>query len=150
MEPFLATSHDEVSASFSPNGRWIAYDTSESGPRGMFFRPLCGPGGPWAIGFGECPFPSWSRDGRTLYYLSAGRGVMEVLYSVQSGAFVAEEPRAWYSIPIMQKGTDFAMSPDGKRAIVVVEPNVPSGQEGNVHVTFLQNFYDELRRRIPR
>ncbi len=50
----------------------------------------------------------------------------------------------------MQKGTDFAMSPDGKRAIVVVEPNVPSGQEGNVHVTFLQNFYDELRRRIPR
>jgi hypothetical protein len=49
----------------------------------------------------------------------------------------------------MSKATDFAMSPDGKHAIMVVEPEVPSVQESNVQVTFLLNFFDELRRRAP-
>jgi hypothetical protein len=47
------------------------------------------------------------------------------------------------------KATDFAMNPDGRRAIAVVEPEVQSVQESNVQVTFLLNFFDELRRRAP-
>jgi hypothetical protein len=74
---------------------------------------------------------------------------MEVAYSEQKGAFVAEESRAWSPRSSLGKATDFAMSPDGKRAIAVVEPEVSSVQESNVQVTFLLNFFDELRRRVP-
>jgi hypothetical protein len=49
----------------------------------------------------------------------------------------------------MSKATDFTVSPDGKRAIAVVEPEVSSVQESNIQVTFLLNFFDELRRRAP-
>jgi serine/threonine-protein kinase len=143
---FLVTPQDEVSASFSPNGRWIAYNSNESGTWGLSVRPFFGPGGPWQIDSGEGVFPLWSRDGRALYFLSAGHGLMEVAYSEQKGAFVAGEPRGWSPRSGMGKATDFAMSPDGKRAIAVVEPEV---QESNVQVTFLLNFFDELRRRAP-
>jgi serine/threonine-protein kinase len=146
---FLGSPQEEVSASFSPDGRWIAYSSSESGTWGVSIRPFSGLGGPWRIDSSGWPFPFWSRDGRTLYYLRADYGLMEVAYSEQKGAFVAEEPRAWSPRSGMSKATDFAMSPDGKRAIVVVEPEVPSVQESNIQVTFLLNFFDELRRRAP-
>ena len=146
---FLGSPQDEVSASFSPDGRWIAYTSSESGIWGVSVRPSSGLGGPWRIDSSGWSFPFWSRDGRTLYYLRANYGLMEVAYSEQKGAFVAEEPRPWSPKSGMSKATDFAMSPDGKRAIAVVEPEVPSVQESNVQVTFLLNFFDELRRRCP-
>ena len=69
--------------------------------------------------------------------------------STQSGAFVAEEPRLWFPRSGLGTATDFAMSPDGKRALAVVGPRIPSVQESNVQVTFLLNFFDELRRRAP-
>jgi len=146
---FLSTPQDEVSATFSPDGRWIAYNSNESGTVGISVRPFSGAGGPWRIDSSEGPFPFWSRDGRTLYYLRVGYGLMEVAYSEQKGAFVAEEPRAWSPKSGLSKATDFAMNPDGKRVIAVVEPEVPSVQESNVQVTFLLNFFDELRRRVP-
>jgi Tol biopolymer transport system component len=148
---FLGTPQNETSASFSPNGQWIAYTSHEAGTRGLSVRPFSGPGGPWQIdsGAGAGAFPLWSRDGRTLYYLREGHGLMEVAYSAQKGAFEAEKPRAWSSRSGMRKTTDFAMTPDGKRAIAVVEPELPPIQESNVQVTFLLNFFDELRRRVP-
>jgi hypothetical protein len=146
---FLGTPQDEVCATFSPNGTWIAYVSNESGTLGVYVRPISGPGGPWQIDSGDGALPVWSRDGRTLYYLHEGHGLMEVAYSEQKGAFVAEKPRAWSSKSGLSMASDFAMTQDGMRAIAVVEPEVPSVQDRNVQVTFLLNFFDELRRRAP-
>jgi serine/threonine-protein kinase len=149
-QAFLATPQDEVSASFSPDGRWIAYMSPEPGSRGISVRPVSGPGGPWQIAGGNCIFPLWSRDGRTLYYLVPGKGIIEASYRVQEGAFLAQETGTWSQAPTLQMGkaTNFAVHPDGKRAVVVLAPETPASQNSNVHVTFLLNFLDEVRRRV--
>jgi hypothetical protein len=55
--------------------------------------------------------------------------------------------RIWSNAPTLHIGK-FAVHPDGKRAIVVLSPENPASQTSNVHVTFLLNFLDEVRRRV--
>ncbi len=86
----------------------------------------------------------WS--GQSLYYLSSDLHVMEVEYSVEGEAFVPTKPRPWSSAPIVTPGFD--VSPDGQRLAVLV-PDVVAGKTEHLHVTFLLNFFDELRRRVP-
>ena len=146
-EVFLDTPQNDLSATFSPDGRWMAYMSAEPGSRAIFVRPVSGPGGPWQIAAGNCDFPLWSHDARKLYYLAHGKGIMEVSYTVQEGAFLPQATRTWSNVPTLEIGK-FAVHPDGKRAVVVLSPESPASQNSNVQVTFLLNFLDEVRRRV--
>jgi hypothetical protein len=71
-------------------------------------------------------------------------------YSVKGDAFVPGTVRAWSEKQIQRRGTrqNFDLSPDGKR--VAVFPRLEAEENaGPLHVTFLLNFFDEVRRRIP-
>jgi len=147
--PFLATAQDEVSANLSPEGRWMAYMSPDPANRGISVRPLSGGGGPWQIASGDCTFPTWSAEGRKLYYLSTTKRIMKVDYSVQNAAFVAQKARTW-SAPMLDGDviTNYAMHPDGNRAVVVMgHENRPTG-DASVRATLLFNFFDEVRRRL--
>jgi len=75
---------------------------------------------------------------------------MVVSYTVEGNSFVAGRPRVWSPTRIRRDGVrqSFDMSADGTRAIVFPPP--AQGQtEGSLHATFLLNFFDEVRRRIP-
>jgi serine/threonine-protein kinase len=146
-EPFLATPQDEVSASFSPDGHWIAYMSPDPGSRGISVRPVSGPGGPWQVAGGNCIFPLWSHDGGKLFYLAPGKGIMEASYTVHEGAFLPQASRTWSDAPTLEI-SKFAVHRDGKRAIVVLTPETPASQNDNVQVTFLLNFLDEVRQRV--
>ena len=71
-------------------------------------------------------------------------------YTTEGASFLAGKPRIWADRKILRTDVhpSYDLAPDGKR--VVVFP-LPDGSEraGNLHVTFLLNFADELRRRIP-
>jgi serine/threonine-protein kinase len=147
--PFLATAQDEVSASLSPDGRWVAYMSPDPASRGISVRPVSGGGGPWQIASGDCTFPTWSADGKKLYYLFATKGIMEVEYSVQNAAFVAKKARTWSApLPDGDAVTNYGMDPDGKRAVVVMSHEGTTRQNESVRVTLLFNFFDEVRRRL--
>jgi serine/threonine-protein kinase len=147
--PFLVTPQDEVSASLSPDGRWVAYMSPDPESRGISVRPLSGGGGPWLIASGDCTFPTWSADGRKIYYLSTTKQIMEVDYSVQDAAFITRNVRPW-SAPVLEGDaiTNYAMHPDGSRAVVVMHHGNRRGQDADVHVALLFNFADEVRRRL--
>ena len=146
---FLATAQDEVSASLSPDGRWVAYMSPDPGSRGISVRPVSGGGGPWQVATGDCTFPSWSVDGRKLYYLSTTKAIMEVEYSVQNAAFVANKARTW-SAPLLDGDAikNYAMHPNGNRAVIVMGHENRPGENDSVRVTLLFNFFDEVRRRL--
>jgi serine/threonine-protein kinase len=149
-EQFLKTSFTEQDPAFSPDGRWLAYSSTESGRNEVYVRafppPGSGQGGKWQISNNGGDRPFWSRNGHELGY-GSGSGLMTVRYTVSGDTFVADKPRMW--IEKLGKIVDGDMAPDGKRMLVLtpVESSEPPKQEHEV--VFLFNFFDELRRRVP-
>jgi len=150
-EPFLRTPSDELLPMFSPDGRWIAYRSSESGASEIYVRPFpAGQGGKWQISTGGGLYAIWSNNGRELFYEAADNRIMVVDYTVNGDSFVPGKPRLWSDKRIFYTGTsNLALAPDGKRFAVFPMPEAAGPEKGSVHVMFLENFFDELRRRIP-
>jgi len=150
-EPFLAAAPRQVDASISPDGKWIAYSSNESGIDDVFVRPFRGTGGKWRISTNGGKFPMWSRTGRELFYLSlADSRIMVSSYAVEGDSFSAAKPRLWSDrqvlLPNFIRVLD--LHPDGKRFAVFPRPEAEEAK-GNLHVTFLLNFSDELHRKSP-
>lgn len=152
-EPFLRTSLDEGAPVFSPDGRWVSYVSSESGRLEVYVRPFQGPGGKWQISTGGGMHSFWSRDGRQLFYETPDHArIMVVDYTASGDALAPGKPRVWSeaqarSFPAGNPPLDLA--PDGKRFAILPRDDPSEAQTGLIHVTFLLNFFDELRRRVP-
>jgi serine/threonine-protein kinase len=148
-EPFLAEAEVEVDATFSPDGKFLAYASTETGPNELYVRPFPGPGGKRKISTGGGKFPAWSRTGE-LFFLGGDDRVMVVDYTTEGEAFLPGTPRAWATTQVYRDGVrmNFDLAPDGKRIVVTPRPAEANVKE-NLHATFLLNFFDEVRRRIP-
>jgi serine/threonine-protein kinase len=148
LEVFLRTPVNEWGAVFSPNGRWVAYYSDESGTGEIYVRPAGGRGGRWLVSSGGTSgtTPHWPSGGRALYYLSPDRHIMEVTYTEEGNSFVADEPQRWSEATLPSAA--FNLSADCTRAIIAA-PAEPLDARNTLHVTFLLNLFDELRRRAP-
>jgi serine/threonine-protein kinase len=148
-EQFLKTQFNDCCAMFSPDGRWLAYVSNESGKSEVYVRafppPVAGQGGKWQISNSGGGLLVWSRNGHELVY-RGGDQLMSVSYSVNGDSFVAEKPRVWIK---KLGGTSFDLAPDGKRVAVVTPVESKEAPKPDHEVTFLFNFFDELRRRVP-
>ncbi len=153
--PFLNTPAEEFSPAFSPDGRWIAYVSNESGRNGVYVRPYPGPGGQWLIA-PEGSDPTWSRAGRELVFLGPDQRLMVTSYSVDAESFRAGPPRPWASARAVNRprglasldGRAFDLHPDGERAIGAwLSESETMAPLNNVVMVF--NFFDELRRAAP-
>jgi serine/threonine-protein kinase len=144
-EAFLGTA---AFPRFSPAGRWIAYRSNNE----IYVRPYpAGSGDQWQISSGGGLYAVWANNGRELYYETADNRIMVVDYTVNGASFVPGKPRLWSDKQLFYPGTsNLDLTPDGKRFVVFTLPETPAGGEkGSVHVTVLENFFDEVRRRIP-
>ncbi len=72
-------------------------------------------------------------------------------YEVKSESFIAGKPRLWSNQQLSDLDLilNYDLAPDGKRFAIIPELNAPAAQAGNIHIAFLENFADELRRRAP-
>ncbi len=150
-EPFLRTPAEELVPRFSPDGRWIAYRSNESGSDEIYVRPFPpGSGGKWQISAGGGSIPLWANNGRELFYETTDNHIMVVDYRVEGNSFVPGKPRLWSDKQLFYtESSNLDLAPDGKRFVVLALPEAPAGEKGSVHVTMLLNFFDELKRRIP-
>ena len=76
-QPFLRTQFNEMQATFSPDDRWVAYMSEESGRYEVYVQPFPGPGGKWQISTNGGTVPVWAPNGRELFYMSS-RKLMSV------------------------------------------------------------------------
>jgi serine/threonine-protein kinase len=150
-ELFLRTPAGEALPTFSPDGRWIAHSSNETGTTEIYVRPFpVGSGGKWQISSGGGRYAFWSKNGRELFYETTDGRIMAMDYTVNGASFVPGQARVWYEKPIFDPGAgNLDLAPDGKRFAVLTVPEAPAGEKGTVHVTMLLNFFDEVRRRIP-
>lgn len=132
----------ESPAAFSPDGRWIAYNTGQSGTPEILVRPFPGPGGPWQVSNGGGNQLFWSQKRRELFYL--GKPVPRVMvssYSVSGGSFSPGRPRPWSETRV----ESFDLMPDGMHVVAI-----PAAvQKVATQATVLLGFMEDLRRKAP-
>jgi serine/threonine-protein kinase len=140
----------QVDPAFSPDGKFLAYASSESGTNEVFVRSFPGPGGKWKISTHGGKFPAWSRATHEILFLDYDDHIMAVNYTSQGDTFSPGIPHLWSPTQVRRTGVqqNFDLSPDGKRVVMFPHPTAEQSQ-GSVHVTFLLNFFDEVRRRLP-
>jgi Tol biopolymer transport system component len=146
-KPFMNTNYSELDPVFSPDGRWIAYQSNESGASEVYVRPFPGPGGKWQISTGGGSRPEWSKSSKELYYVVATHDkIMAVTYTVSGDTFIANKPEQWSPGQILDRG-EFAPSADGKRIAVLKAPGAVEALPIN-KVEFIFNFFDEVRSKV--
>jgi Tol biopolymer transport system component len=146
---FLSTPFGELRPRFSPDGRWLAYESNESGTLEIYVRPFPGSGSKWPISTGGGINAVWSRARPELLYLAPDGRIMAVPYTATSDAFQAEKPRVWSETRVQIRplnGASFDLHPDGERAVMAPATEATAGP---THVTMIFNFFDELRRMAP-
>jgi len=129
--PFAASPANEAHSTFSPDGRFIAYASDESGRPEVYVQPFPADGSKWKASTEGGDMPSWSRDGKELYYLSAARRFMVV--PIESRApFSGGEPRILFAarvqVPTLTGSrTRFLPAPGGQRFLLVTS-NASEGE----------------------
>jgi hypothetical protein len=127
---------------------------TESGTAKVYVRPFTGSSlgqSKWQISVGVGSLPTWAPAGPWLFYPGADSRMMVIGYEAQGEGFRPGKPRVWLdkrlgslaNIPI-----SFDVTPDGDR-LVILAPAEKEKREGNLHATFLLNFLDELKCRVP-
>ncbi len=152
---FLNSPFNETWATFSPDGRWMAYVSTESGREEVYVRPFPGPGGKWQVSTDASPQlqPTWSRARNELFYTATAGRLMVVPYTVEGDSFKADKPRLWADRRVMVRpraalGHSFDLHPDGERFALATIPQPELEGQAN-KVVFIFNFFDELRRAAP-
>jgi eukaryotic-like serine/threonine-protein kinase len=115
--PWLATPAAEWAGRLSPDGRFLAYNSDESGRVEVYVQPFPGPGAKRLVSQGGGFNAIWSRDGRELFY-RRGDQILEVDVETDGG-FVAGRPTVLFSGRYRATGRDFDASPDGRRFVMM-------------------------------
>jgi serine/threonine-protein kinase len=151
LEPLVESFAIKLFPALSPDGRWLAYTSNESGRSEIYVRPFPGLGGVRQVSTGGGTRAMWSHRGRELFFVAQDGRIMVVNYSTKGDAFVFGKPRVWSEKRIFfggpMSGCDLA--PDDKRFAVMLYPDGSVEQKPVTHVTFLLNFFDYLKQRVP-
>jgi serine/threonine-protein kinase len=147
---FLASSFNESEPAFSPDGRWLAYTSTESTQAEVYVRPFPGPGGKWQISTTGGRLPTWSKNGKELFYRTLDSRIMVASYKIEGDTFRPDKPQLWSEGQFIDRGTDrnFDLHPDGQQFAVLKTPDSPAETKLDT-VTLIFNFFDELRRIAP-
>ena len=151
VEPLVRTTFIEGLAAMSPNGRYLAYQSNESGRVEIFVRPFPQvDDGRWQISTGGGTRPLWSRDGRELFYLDLTNRLMAVPMQTSGTTFAAGTPvrvlETAYLTPLASYDRPYDVAPDGQRFLMIKE-NSPSATAGRMVVVV--NWSEELKRLVP-
>ena len=140
LNPFLMTSDNEKGPVFSPDGRFIAYDSDESGRYEVYVRPYPGPGGKWIVSTNGGSGPRWSSETGELFYWE-GSQVMAVSVETEPEFEVGRPYTLFRNSQVVSSTYDVA--PDGQSFFVVRRDSSPT----ELRVIF--NWFEELERLAP-
>ena len=128
----------------SPDGRWVAYVSAETGQLEIYVQPFPGPGARERVSAQSGDSPRWARNGRQLYYrVVSGDPALMVVDLQTSPRLQLGSPRVLISGIF---GTTFDATPDDKRFLVEL---VATTDQGEFRMIGIDNWFEELKRRVP-
>ena len=149
--PYLVTDLPEAEGAFSPDGRWVAYQSQESGKNDVFVRPFPPGGGKWQISVDGGRHPRWRADGKELYFRNEN-AVMAVDVDTSGEALRVGTPAKLFEGNFLQASfgslnyADYDAAPDGQRFAML---RGESRQSVPDHVVIVLDFFKELEATFP-
>ncbi|MGH9237012.1 MAG: protein kinase domain-containing protein [Vicinamibacterales bacterium] len=149
--PLLAEPHSESNGVVSPDGRWLAYQSNESGRDEIYVRPFPNVNsGRWQVSADGGTRPLWSRDGRELFYYLPP-GVIMAAPIGPGSSFTPGTPtvvlKGTYLSP--QTGRMYDVSPDGRRFLLIKESRGEGAAPPPPQLIVVQHWLEELKRLVP-
>jgi dipeptidyl aminopeptidase/acylaminoacyl peptidase len=137
--PFLQSKFFEFNGQFSPDGRWIAYTSNESGQNQVYVQPFPPNGAKWQVSVAGGDRARWRRDGKELFYIAADQRLMAVAIKIGS-TFEAAIPQSLFPTSVTFTLNNFQFfytpAPDGQRFLL----RVPTGTTTPSPVTVVLNW----------
>ena len=146
LRPFLATTSNEVAAQVSPNGRYLAYLSDESGRSEVYVQPFPGGGQRTIVSTNGGRGLRWSRDGRELFFRE-GRAVVAVDVSTEEEFSVGTATRLFDILPATRSAASYDVSPDGQQFLVRLPRYVDDSEQAKPKIRVVENWYEEFRDR---
>jgi len=127
--PFLSTPFNEELAQFSPDGKWVAYDSNESGRYEVYVRPFPGPGAAWQVSTAGGDSARRRADGKELYFLAPDSTLMAAPLTVHGSVLETGAPHALFASHIIHMAGkhEYDVSRDG-RFLIATELEDTSGE----------------------
>jgi Tol biopolymer transport system component len=151
LVPLLTSPAREISPAVSPDGRWLAYSSDESGAFEVYVRPFPEVAtARWQVSGSGGTLPVWARNGRELFYVN-GHGEMTSVALKPGSSFSLGEPRTLFSVSQYTLGIGsnagaYDITPDGRRFVMMR----PTAGLGETELVVVQNWFEELKARVGR
>jgi len=138
--PFLATNFREWQAQFSPDGKWVAYTSDESGSPEIFIQSFPVTGAKWQISTAGGAVPRWRSDGKELFYMGADSRLFSVPIHRSADTLEPGTPVPLFPTRPRPGGLSYDVSSDGKRFLI----NTVEQDETQEPITLVQNWWAAL------
>jgi Tol biopolymer transport system component len=139
--PLLETKFREWAPAISPNGRWLAYNSNESGQRQIYVMSFPEPGGKWQVSANSGYLPVWSYDGRELYFTNADNTRMMAAEIRPGATFQAGPPKELFPIRMPPIQSRFDVGKDGRFLVPTI-----TDESANVQITVVLNWAQLLKK----
>ena len=118
--PFLQTEFSEAGPRFSPDGRWLAYSSNESGQSEVYVRPFPGPGPKWQVSTGGGRLPRWRKDGKEIFFMGPENKLTAAEVSASGARFEVGNVQQFFQTSLASFGNDsYDVTADGQRFIII-------------------------------
>ena len=154
VQPVVETAQAEQNGVISPDGRWIAYESNDSGPSQIFVRPFpAATAGKTQVSTSGGSHPLWARSGRELFYLAPDGALMSVSVEPRA-AWSAGTPttaieKAYFRVGGTSGARTYDVAPDGQRFLMIKPAAGPGPPAAAASIVVVQNWIEELKRLVP-
>lgn len=142
VTPFLQTEYNEINARFSPDMKWVAYQSDASGKNEIYVRPFPGPGAQWQVSANGGSAPMWNRNGKEIFFLNGGR-VMSADVNGSGATFEIGRIKLYFDPQSVGGVNVFDVSDDGQKILVAIT----KGQRVTEPLTLVLNWPAEARKK---
>ena len=145
---FIVTPYNEFASKFSPDGKWIAYVSDESGKNEVYVQQFPGPGGKLQISKNGGSFPVWAPNGEELFYINGNK--MMAMEISTAPKFEASSPRQLFVSEYLISGANpsipnYDISSDGYHFVMIRSEQ----EKAPTRLHVILNWFDELKRLVP-
>jgi Tol biopolymer transport system component/predicted Ser/Thr protein kinase len=153
-QPIIQTRFNDRAACFSPDGRWLAYLSDESGRYEVYVKPFPGPGGKQKISTEGASEILWGKNGELTYRASPNREKMMAVNIRTQPDFKAEKPRLLFEGPYLSTlpantwRPAYSVSADGQRFLMFKGKENPQNNAAT-QINLIQNWFEELKQKVP-
>jgi serine/threonine-protein kinase len=149
-EVFLQSPAFEVCPAFSPDGRWIAFGSNESGTWEIYVRAFPDNGSQVRVSSGGGRIPFFSHSGHELFYRTDDQRIMLATYAIEQGSFVVTSVKQWSSARLADTGVIANLDLDSHhdRFIGLTQAGATTN-DADHQATFIFGFIEQIKKQLP-